>query len=116
MDLEEVLQELNERNANLRSEYDAMAAAAAAAASTTQPVDVDVDQAAAAAAAPACTDPLSVEASKLRQHTSRMEARIAILLDHNRQVLTFRYYVSSHVLHTDLGPFTNGGHSIQECN
>ena len=92
MDLEEVLHELNERNANLRSEYDALAAAAAeaAAASKTLPGDVNIDQAAAAAAAPAGTDPLSVEASKLRQHTSRMEARIAILLDHNRQVLTFR--------------------------
>ena len=91
MDLEEVLHELNERNANLRSEYDALAAAAAAAAaSKTLPGDVNIDQAAAAAAVPAGTDPLSVEASKLRQHTSRMEARIAILLDHNRQVLTFR--------------------------
>ena len=91
MDLEEVLHELNERNANLRSEYDALAAAAAeaATASKTLPGDVNIEQAA-AAAAPAGTDPLSVEASKLRQHTSRMEARIAILLDHNRQVLTFR--------------------------
>ena len=32
------------------------------------------------------TDSLTVEATKLRQHTSRMEARIAILLDHNKQV------------------------------
>ena len=82
INLEEVLSELTERNARLRHEYETLA--------DTAKLDQDPAQGSAAAAVngrESIQDPISVlEASKLRQHTTRMEARISILMDHNKQL------------------------------
>ena len=72
INLEEVLHELNERNGRLRQEYDMLASSAKIDDGVSYTFNGKPDA--------------TVEASKLRQHTSRMEARIAILLDHNKQL------------------------------
>ena len=101
INLEEVLQELNQRNARLCQEYEFLA--------NSTRVDSTAGSGENEGIVPLHDNQrlASEEAAKLTQHNARMKARIGILMDHNQQ-LEGRLQRLRHLLHAPDG---SGNHS-----